>query len=678
MRIKKMGLLTDPGAGRGKLTMMLEAHHGRLCIVLYLCGVVYFALLAHEHFSAATYFSENALLPGLVESEYDEDHSAKKFLVELKDEGSRYPDSMPYSWLLAKFGQMGLETYTHNFTLEYPLGPGSQYRGKNVYAILRAPRGASTEAVVLSTPYRPPSSAHPTTHPGIALLLSLAKFFRRQKYWAKDLIFLVTEHEQLGTQAWVEAYHQASSGHPGVLKHGDLPARAGAIQAAVNLELRSDRISHIDVKVEGLNGQLPNLDLVNLVHRLCAMESVRHTFKNRDNANYADPWRQWSYSFRTMMSMVFTQATGMTNGNHGLFHRFGIEAVTLEGFERRTAGGPPMFYQMGRVVEGICRSLNNLLERFHQSFFFYLLSATDRYISIGAYMPSLGLMCGALLIRAFSLWLRMSSEESAQASNHESNESKDEDELTKEVDQKEGNINDDKFVDEKIEDTTEISEKEESTISDVKEKLGLHGGPVLVVVGGLVLAAHVLGVMAVNLPVFVTRFAVTTWNIPTVDCVWIGSIVFSVLLVGAATIIARMVAINPDVPILLNIAALLELATLLLAVAMHNFSLALVCGMLCTPIALGIGTFKRWWLRGAVRILWLLVHPLSLLSLAVLLAARTNFPEESLMGLLSRTNLAARQALLLTVVDSLVYGSWAFNVAAGTFLPTWLLLWVAS
>ena len=38
---------------------------------------------------------------------------------------------------------------------------------------------------------------------------------------------------------------------------------------------------------------------------------------------------------------------------------------------------------MARVLEGIFRSLNNLLERFHQSFFFYLMPATSRYISIG-------------------------------------------------------------------------------------------------------------------------------------------------------------------------------------------------------------------------------------------------------------------------------------------------------
>lgn len=63
--------------------------------------------------------------------------------------------------------------------------------------------------------------------------------------------------------------------------------------------------------------------------------------------------------------------------------RFGIEAVTLEGFEKSGREIEAKFYQVGRVIESIVRSLNNLLERFHQSYFFYLLPSTDRYISIG-------------------------------------------------------------------------------------------------------------------------------------------------------------------------------------------------------------------------------------------------------------------------------------------------------
>nr|CAD7399830.1 unnamed protein product [Timema cristinae] len=156
--------------------------------------------------------------------------------------------------------------------------------------------------------------------------------------------------------------------------------------------------------------------------------------------------------------------------SHNLVHRFGIEAVTLEGFEKKEKGSPAVFYQLGRysetdplkslkpffyvhvsvlgegegrdgvrtlvataqntdtyligvvlcyvdsVMEGLFRSLNNLLERFHQSYFFYLQPTTDRYISIGMYMPPLGLLCAALLIKAFGLWLRMQKDPADSAS----------------------------------------------------------------------------------------------------------------------------------------------------------------------------------------------------------------------------------------------------------------------
>lgn len=134
-----------------------------------------------------------------------------------------------------------------------------KFTGKNVYGILRAARAASTESVVLSVPYRPPLSIHETTAPAVAIMLAFAKFANsnlkkyfiryntkiqilEEKYWAKDIIFLVTEHEQLGMQAWLEAYHGISGGKEGTLNAGDMRGRAGAIQAAINLELHSIEI----------------------------------------------------------------------------------------------------------------------------------------------------------------------------------------------------------------------------------------------------------------------------------------------------------------------------------------------------------------------------------------------------------------------------------------------------
>ena len=56
-------------------------------------------------------------------------------------------------------------------------------------------------------------------------------FFKSEaSYWARDIIFIVTEHEQLGMEAWLEAYHSTSSGSNNAIHFGQLDARAGSIQ----------------------------------------------------------------------------------------------------------------------------------------------------------------------------------------------------------------------------------------------------------------------------------------------------------------------------------------------------------------------------------------------------------------------------------------------------------------
>lgn len=45
------------------------------------------------------------------------------------------------------------------------------------------------------------------------------------------------------------------------------------------------------------------------------------------------------------------------------------------------------------------RKLNNLLERLHQSYFFYLMPSLSQFVSIGYYMPAFGLLAVILLLR---------------------------------------------------------------------------------------------------------------------------------------------------------------------------------------------------------------------------------------------------------------------------------------
>lgn len=61
-----MGILTDPTSStkRSEYTKFLVKNNQLICFAFYLIGVAWFCLLAHKDFNNATYFSENALLPG--------------------------------------------------------------------------------------------------------------------------------------------------------------------------------------------------------------------------------------------------------------------------------------------------------------------------------------------------------------------------------------------------------------------------------------------------------------------------------------------------------------------------------------------------------------------------------------------------------------------------------------
>lgn len=47
---------------------------------------------------------------------------ARNIKIDLDKEREAHTDKIPYSWLVAKMRRIGLETHTHNFTLNYPLG----------------------------------------------------------------------------------------------------------------------------------------------------------------------------------------------------------------------------------------------------------------------------------------------------------------------------------------------------------------------------------------------------------------------------------------------------------------------------------------------------------------------------------------------------------------------------
>lgn len=59
-----MGLLSNPKS-RQKIVGAITKYNNILCAVCYVVGIIWFLALAYPPLNAKTYFSENALLPGI-------------------------------------------------------------------------------------------------------------------------------------------------------------------------------------------------------------------------------------------------------------------------------------------------------------------------------------------------------------------------------------------------------------------------------------------------------------------------------------------------------------------------------------------------------------------------------------------------------------------------------------
>ena len=184
----------------------------------------------------------------------------------------------------------------------------------------------------------------------------------------------------------------------------DLTLKSGALQAAVCIDYPFDhRFRALEVSYDGINGQLPNLDLINTAISIASGQMGMGACI-QGTPNHDDSYRQ---RLVTLLKGMSSQALGHATGPHSVFMPYHIDAITLttvgEGWEDEMA--------LGRTIESICRSLNNLLEHLHQSFFFYLLMQANRFVSIGTYLPSAMAVAAAFTIMAINLWVRSSGAE---------------------------------------------------------------------------------------------------------------------------------------------------------------------------------------------------------------------------------------------------------------------------
>ncbi|XP_062106933.1 uncharacterized protein LOC133818210 [Humulus lupulus] len=463
-----------------RLGIFLISHSFLFSLVCCTAGVI--ALLLLPILAKNTYISENALMPGsanpmLSSQEASEANSFVKDLISLKSK-SRGAGIGSQRLIAQYMSNLGAEVAYHKFhpqmaqfhPLHFFSSPDSRITeqniscssyGTNTVGIIRASRGDGKEAIVLVTPYNSDKIKQ-----GEALSLGIAysvfSLLTRVTWLAKDVIWLVSDSqhgEQAAVTAWLRDYHMPVFTNKidaemcpvsnNLYEMNDYPntekkiydgfKRAGTMAVALVIKVvdKSERFDDsLIINAEASNGQMPNLDLINIVnylavHRQGFRVKVEKLWSLLDSqllqilgelfesigkvARSLNP--QWIFGIpasdyvegiATLASSLYNQAWGVPTGPHGAFRDYQVDAITLEispraSFESMTRRND-FLLRGGRLIEGVVRSVNNLLEKFHQSFFLYLLTSPSKFVSVGVYMIAFALLVAPLPMVAASLY----------------------------------------------------------------------------------------------------------------------------------------------------------------------------------------------------------------------------------------------------------------------------------
>ncbi|CDW58944.1 Glycosylphosphatidylinositol anchor attachment 1 protein [Trichuris trichiura] len=399
-RIRLIMTCSTKIGGSAKLKAWIIKNGNLLAVASYLCGILYYAVIVHPAMRSNTYISESALLVGLVDEEIRSPYlffgDNPKLIEFSKQTNVRAASAV--QWAFARLNELSLETGLQSYTIHSSLG--KNISGTTAYGLLRTRRGSSTKCVIVSAPADSSSS--------VAFLLYLAKSFLSRPYWAKNIMFMVHEHSSLGMMAWLSTYHFGD--HPFI--HAEkIPFQAGRIEVALNI--RTDFNSpptHVNIEYNSLNGQLPNLDLINLAVRSMRKHGLTPTLFMQRQKRAKTELDDMVFRGRMFVLGLLSQAVSVPTDVHTVCGQFGIHALSLSTYSKsKRSSNNNGHHSFAKVLESMLRSVNNLQEILHQSFFFYVLPSVDSYISIGIYAPGIGLLLLVPLLQATKCWLTLTS-----------------------------------------------------------------------------------------------------------------------------------------------------------------------------------------------------------------------------------------------------------------------------
>lgn len=354
--------------------------------------------------------------------------------------------------------------------------------------------------------------------------------------------------------------------------------------------------------------------MFNLVQRIMTREGVTSGYKQTARKKRRSHLSSFEQNLRQMLAMLASQSSGVPNGNHGLFHRYRIDALTIAAAKRITnsnskSNPSSAAVPLLKAIEGIARSLNNLLERFHQSFFFYVIVHNDRYISIGDYMPPLVLLVACSFIKAYLTWVTLD------ATGCTANQ-----------------------------DNGATADPGEAAASDVLVKLTLPYGRVLIYLTLALLIGYCGNVLPLQ------QYFI---DLPLTAAPLTVSILGSLSLIGF--VLPFVVNLPPGGLELLHVSLLLVYGCALIVIGLLNFSLGFFVAVLTVPLTIALNTNQtNDTLRNLLRVCTLLLNPLVVVYVIVLIMSFYQFPELTLQELFPRAATAAMDGAAFALIDSVV------------------------
>lgn len=392
--------------------------------LLILAAVALFFVMLHPNspVSKGTYVDENALQPGQsrVYWDYFDVTHADMLSEKVARLGAVGTSEARADFVLSELASYGLDAHVQHYRYRRSTSRGfveddGRLEGWNAYARSATARIDGREAIILTASWQSQwhgdestnhTSTGSSTEPegkvnvrGVASLLALARYLSTQAHLSKDLIFVVSDGHLEGINAWSSTFFGSRDMHV----DAD-PVRIGGshVWNAISLDYPADSFSSLVVQYEGLNGQLPNMDVVNTLVRVAErvangvptyltarsettilLDAVRRLSDRWEIPLRSDVERElrnYEQGARAAARQFGHGAAGSASGPHGVFQRYHVDAITIFAVP---ATGPYGFYHIGRIVEAFIRSMSNLLERLHHSQFFYLLLTPYRFVPIG-------------------------------------------------------------------------------------------------------------------------------------------------------------------------------------------------------------------------------------------------------------------------------------------------------